>query len=71
MPEEYKAYTQKGVKKFASNEAFIKNKELKKEYENRIYNSTKVDMKNEQEEREVEEVIGVLRETTEVKITYG
>ena len=40
MPSEYKPYTQKGVKKFASNEAFINNKELKREYENRCYNST-------------------------------
>ncbi len=37
VPEEYKAYTNKGTKKYAANEAFIVNKELKKEYENRCY----------------------------------
>ena len=40
VPEEYKPYTNKGTKKFSSNEAFITNKELKKEYENRCYLST-------------------------------
>jgi len=37
LPEEYKPFTSKGVKKFSANEAFIMNKELKKEYENRSY----------------------------------
>ena len=39
VPEEYKPFTNKGVKKFSANEAFIMNKELKKEYENRCYQS--------------------------------
>ena len=37
LPEGYKPYTIKGVKKLTSNEAFINNKDLKKEYENRCY----------------------------------
>ena len=37
VPEEYRPFTTKGVKKYAANEAFIVNKELKKEYENRCY----------------------------------
>jgi len=37
VPEEYKPYTNKGVKKYAANEAFIVNKDLKREYENRCY----------------------------------
>jgi hypothetical protein len=37
VPEEYRSFTSKGVKKYAANEAFIVNKELKKEYENRCY----------------------------------
>ena len=37
IPEEYKPFTQKGEKKFMANEAFIVNRDLKKEYENRSY----------------------------------
>jgi hypothetical protein len=37
VPKEYKPYTVKGEKKFVANEAFIVNKDLKKEYENRSY----------------------------------
>lgn len=37
VPSDYRPYTVKGTKKFASNEAFIMNKELKREYENRCY----------------------------------
>lgn len=37
VPSDYKPYTTKGIKKFSANEAFIVNKDLKKEYENRSY----------------------------------
>ena len=39
MPSEYRPYTVKGTKKFSANEAFILDKGLKKEYENRCYQS--------------------------------
>lgn len=37
IPQEYKPFTNKGEKKFVANEAFITNRDLKKEYENRSY----------------------------------
>eukprot|EP00347_Sterkiella_histriomuscorum_P001841 403370472 len=80
IPEEYKSVTNKGEKKFQANEAFIVNKDLKKEYENRSYVSEQVrqqKLKKQQEQenllrlREIDEEIQVNRETTEVKITYA
>ena len=37
IPKEYKAITQKGTKKFNAKEAFIRDKELQREYENRSF----------------------------------
>lgn len=37
IPKEYKPFASKGEKKFMANEAFIKNQDLKKQYENRSY----------------------------------
>jgi len=42
IPEEYKPFAQKGEKKFLANEAFITNKDLKKQYENRSYVSQSI-----------------------------
>ena len=37
IPKEYKAVTQKGTKKFNAKEAFLNDKSLEREYENRSY----------------------------------
>ncbi|CDW76881.1 UNKNOWN [Stylonychia lemnae] len=80
IPDEYKPFAQKGEKKFVANEAFITNKDLKRQYENRSYVSQTSLHQKQQKQRELEESrlqqemedeIKVKRETTEIKITYA
>lgn len=40
VPEEYKEITEKGKKQYSSKQAFIENKHLEREYQNRSYAAT-------------------------------
>lgn len=46
IPKEYKDCTSKGAKKYNSKEAFCKDKQLEKEYENRSYVSKPIQIQN-------------------------
>ena len=59
IPQDYKDFTQKGAKKFNSKEAFLKDKNLEREYENRSYVNKPCPLPNKQKDLNQEDSINL------------